>query len=103
MDAPFQQAELLSVERPEVPEEAERLMARLVTQLLPRWLEDWRVLPEAKMDPKKVGSARILALLSTWLPLGCFWGGPRSFSSHFFIQGLVKNVKTDDSNSLDLG
>ncbi|CAL1136454.1 unnamed protein product [Cladocopium goreaui] len=36
------EAELLSVERPEVPEEAERLMARLVTQLLPRWLEDWR-------------------------------------------------------------
>lgn len=53
MDAPFQ-AELLSVERP-AAEEAERLMARLVTQLLPRWLEDWRVdLPEAKMDPKKV-------------------------------------------------
>lgn len=34
------EAELLSVERPEVPEEAERLMARLVTQLLPRWLEE---------------------------------------------------------------
>ena len=52
MDALFQQAELLSVER-KAAANAEQLMARLVTELLPRWLEDWRVDLPLRWTPKK--------------------------------------------------